>query len=65
MKNIRLSFVLAVALVGGVFTAKAQTADEIIQKHIAAIGGRQCAGDGHSDYYYQGGQKSHESRVYN
>ncbi len=39
MRNFRLS-VLAVALVlAGAFTAKAQTADEIISKHMAAIGG--------------------------
>jgi hypothetical protein len=39
MKNIKLS-IIASALIGcSVLTAKAQTADEIIQKHITAIGG--------------------------
>lgn len=38
MKHIRLSFVAAAMLFMSV-AAKAQTADEIIQKHIAAIGG--------------------------
>ena len=39
MKNLRFS-IMALALVFGSFiAAKAQTADDIIQKHIAAIGG--------------------------
>ena len=38
MKAIKLS-ILAVTMLGGINTVKAQTADEIIQKHIDAIGG--------------------------
>ena len=39
MKNIRLSLVAAAMILGSFITAKAQTADEIVQKHLAAIGG--------------------------
>ena len=39
MKNIRISILAVVILFAGFIGAKAQTADEIIQKHIAAIGG--------------------------
>jgi len=39
MRNFRLSILAVAILFAGAFTAKAQTADEIINKHIAAIGG--------------------------
>jgi len=39
MKAIKLSILAAMTLTAGITTVKAQTADEIIQKHIAAIGG--------------------------
>ena len=39
MSNIRFSIVAAAMLFAGAITTKAQTADEIIQKHITAIGG--------------------------
>ncbi|MFI5196021.1 MAG: hypothetical protein ACHQD8_02935 [Chitinophagales bacterium] len=39
MRNIRFSIVTASILFAGSMIAKAQTADEIIQKHITAIGG--------------------------
>src|SRR5271156_1293236 len=39
MKAIKLSILAAMMLTAGITTVKAQTADEIIQKHIDAIGG--------------------------
>ncbi len=39
MKKIRLSVLASAMLVASFFSAKAQTADEIIAKHIEAIGG--------------------------
>jgi hypothetical protein len=39
MKIVKLSMLAAVMLTAGMTTVKAQTADEIIQKHITAIGG--------------------------
>ena len=39
MKAIKLSILAAMMLTAGISTVKAQTADEIIQKHIDAIGG--------------------------
>lgn len=39
MKSIKLSVLAAMMLTAGITTVKAQTADEIIQKHIDAIGG--------------------------
>jgi len=39
MKNIKISIISAVLILASLISAKAQTADEIIQKHITAIGG--------------------------
>ena len=39
MRAIKLSILAAMMLTAGITTVKAQTADEIIQKHIDAIGG--------------------------
>lgn len=39
MKNVRFSIMAIAMLFASFITAKAQTADEIIQKHITAIGG--------------------------
>jgi len=39
MRNFKLSFLTVAVVFAGAFTAKAQTADEIINKHMAAIGG--------------------------
>ena len=39
MKALKLSILAAMMLAAGAQTVKAQTADEIIQKHIDAIGG--------------------------
>jgi hypothetical protein len=39
MKHIRLSIVASAILLTGTFAAKAQSADEIVQKHITAVGG--------------------------
>jgi len=39
MRNIRSSIYIAAMAIGSVITATAQTADDIIQKHLTAIGG--------------------------
>jgi hypothetical protein len=39
MKNIRFSIFIAAMILGSFITATGQTADDIVQKHIAAIGG--------------------------
>src|ERR1700722_15533480 len=39
MKNIRFSILIAALILDSFSVAKGQTADEIVQKHIAAIGG--------------------------